>query len=110
MPEFEVNGYSDMADSSNTKNRFQNLKINDMEDYHRLYKMSIDNSEGFWNSIANEFAWKKKPSENNSSYNFDLSKGPIHIKWFENGLTNVCYNALDMNVKNGLGNKIAYYW
>ena len=110
MPEFEVNGYPDMDDSAKTKNRFQSLKINNMDDYYKIYKNSIEDSEGFWNGIADEFAWKKKPVANNSSYNFDLNKGPIHIKWFESGLTNLSYNALDMNVKNGLGNKIAYYW
>jgi acyl-coenzyme A synthetase/AMP-(fatty) acid ligase len=28
----------------------------------------------------------------------------------EGATTNICYNLLDRNVKNGLGDKIAYYW
>jgi len=28
-------------------------------------------------------------------------------KWFEDGITNTCYNAVDLHVKNGNGNKIA---
>ncbi|GIY81808.1 hypothetical protein CEXT_729241 [Caerostris extrusa] len=43
-------------------------------------------------------------------YNFDIRKGPVFIKWFENAETNIAYNALDRNVKEGLGDKIAYLW
>ena len=43
-------------------------------------------------------------------YNFDLSKGPIFTKWMKGARTNICYNALDRHVHNGLGDRIAYYW
>ena len=43
-------------------------------------------------------------------YNFDLSKGPIKIEWMMGAETNICYNALDKQVDNGHGDKVAFYW
>ena len=43
-------------------------------------------------------------------YNFDLRKGPIKIEWMVGGKTNLCYNALDRNVDNGQGDKVAFHW
>ena len=42
-------------------------------------------------------------------YNFDISKGPIKIEWMMGAETNICYNALDRQVDNGHGDKIAFY-
>ncbi|KAH9519488.1 Acetyl-coenzyme A synthetase, cytoplasmic [Bulinus truncatus] len=36
--------------------------------------------------------------------------GDIFIKWMEGAKTNISYNMLDRHVKNGLGNKVAFYW
>ncbi|GFT77425.1 acetyl-coenzyme A synthetase [Nephila pilipes] len=104
-----MNGHSEKVTSAPTL-RFQDLELKSIDDYHKLYKLSVENPEVFWTRIANGFAWHKKPNENCYSYNFDPTKGPVSIKWMENGETNICYNALDLNVKNGLGNRIAYYW
>merc|ERR1719369_1007169 len=43
-------------------------------------------------------------------YNFDIGKGPIKIEWMVGAQTNICHNALDRNVENGNGDKIAFYW
>ncbi|GIX72379.1 acetyl-coenzyme A synthetase [Caerostris darwini] len=110
MPDFATNGHSEKTISPAPKVRFHNFEIQSIEDYHKLYKVSVDNPDIFWKQIANEFAWKTKPNKNCCSYNFDPTKSPVQIKWMEGGETNVCYNALDMNVLNGLGNKIAFYW
>ena len=110
MPDFALNGYSEEDMHQSSKLKFQNIRIRSMEDYSKFYKLSIEKPDAFWSSIAHEFSWKTKPKGNFYNYNFDSSKGPISIKWMENGETNICYNALDSNVKNGLGNKIAYYW
>ncbi|XP_054707625.1 LOW QUALITY PROTEIN: acetyl-coenzyme A synthetase, cytoplasmic-like [Uloborus diversus] len=109
MPDFPANNNNgEVAHTSKLK--FQNLKIESMDDYNKLYKLSIENPEVFWRSIANEFAWKTEPTGNFYEYNFNPVKGPINIKWMANAETNICYNALDLNVENGLGNKIAYFW
>lgn len=76
-----------------------------------MYKDSIENPESFWSEIANEFYWHTPwRSGEVLSYNFDINKGRIFMKWFEGSLTNVCFNVLDRNVRNGFGDKIAFYW
>ncbi|PSN41177.1 Acetyl-coenzyme A synthetase [Blattella germanica] len=85
--------------------------IGSMSQYRDMYKKSIDSPDEFWGDIAKQFYWETAVSPNKFfSYNFDITKGPIHIKWMEGATTNICYNLLDRNVKNGLGDKIAYYW
>lgn len=83
--------------------------ISSMKQYEDMYKHSIDNPEEFWGEIAKQFHWETEPSKF-LSYNFDITKGPISIKWMEGATTNICYNLLDRNVKNGHGDKIAFYW
>lgn len=85
--------------------------INNMEEYRRLYKLSIEDPAKFWHNMAKNYYWNVPPNMNEFlEYNLDLNKGPIFIKWMQGAKTNICYNALDRHVENGLGNKIAYYW
>lgn len=49
-----------------------------------------------------------KPNHYNS--NIDVSAGPISIKWFEGGTTNLCYNALDVWVQSGAGDRACFVW
>ncbi|XP_023219076.1 acetyl-coenzyme A synthetase, cytoplasmic-like [Centruroides sculpturatus] len=81
-----------------------------MEIYRKLYKEADENPDQFWGSLVKEFYWKKYPTAQFLKYNFDVSKGPIQIKWMEDASTNICYNALDKNIQKGLGNSIAFYW
>nr|CAD7393118.1 unnamed protein product [Timema cristinae] len=85
--------------------------VSSLKQYKDLYQKSIDSPDEFWGDVAKQFHWETPvPSEKFYSYNFDLTKGPIHIKWMEGATTNICYNLLDKNVRNGLGDKIAFYW
>lgn len=85
--------------------------IKTMNQYKDMYKKSIDNPEKFWADIASQFHWETPYNVNKfCSYNFDIKKGPISIKWLEGATTNLCYNLLDKNIRNGLGDKIAFYW
>jgi len=81
-----------------------------MEQYRQMHRRSLEQPEQFWAEIAEQFHWEAPVKKNFFSYNFDLSKGPIAIKWMEEASTNICYNLLDRNIKNGLGDKVAYYW
>lgn len=86
-------------------------RLPSFERYKEIHKRSIDDPEGFWNDIANEFYWHKPYDEGKfMSYNFDITKGDIFVKWMEGAVTNVCYNVLDRHVSNGHGEKVAYYW
>ncbi|KAH9424896.1 Acetyl-coenzyme A synthetase, cytoplasmic [Dermatophagoides pteronyssinus] len=85
--------------------------INNMEEYRQLYKLSIEDPVKFWHNFSKNFHWEIPPRiDDFLDYNFDLSKGPIFTKWMKGARTNICYNALDRHVHNGLGDRIAYYW
>ncbi|EFC49232.1 acetyl-coenzyme A synthetase [Naegleria gruberi] len=81
-----------------------------------MYRESVEKPYDFWYKVANEnYHWKEKnfsleEPKSILDYNFDLSKGPIHIEWFKNSLTNICYNALDRHVENGNGDRVAFYY
>ncbi len=69
--------------------------------YQDIYQSSITDSEGFWSNVANDIFWYKKPTKILNSSN------PPFYKWFSDGVTNTCYNAIDLHVENGKGEKIA---
>ena len=69
--------------------------------YKEIYQRSIKDAEGFWSDVANDVFWYKKPTKILNSDN------PPFYKWFQDGTTNTCYNAVDLHVKNGNGEKIA---
>ena len=69
--------------------------------YENIYQRSIQDPENFWSEIANDIFWYKKPLKILNSSN------PPFYKWYEDGITNTCYNAVDLHVKNGKCKKIA---
>ena len=69
--------------------------------YKNTYENSIKNPENFWQEISNDIFWFKKPTKILNKSN------PPFYKWFENGVTNTCYNALDYHVEKGKGDKVA---
>ena len=69
--------------------------------YQEIYQKSVKDPKGFWADVAKDIFWYKKPSKILNSEN------PPFYKWFEDGTTNTCYNAVDLHVKNGNGEKLA---
>ena len=71
------------------------------EKYKEIYDSSINNKEKFWKEVSEDIFWYEKPKKilNSSS--------PPFYKWFEDGVTNTCYNALDVHIDKGLGEKTA---
>jgi propionyl-CoA synthetase len=67
--------------------------------FNKIYENSIKNPENFWEEIANDIFWFKKPTKI-----LNKSKPPFY-KWFEDGVTNTCYNALDIHIDQGRGDK-----
>jgi propionyl-CoA synthetase len=72
-----------------------------MSKYKEIYNSSIKNKEDFWKKISDDIFWYEKPTKILNTEN------PPFYKWFEDGVTNTCYNALDHHVNNGRGEKIA---
>ena len=71
------------------------------EKYQDIYKRSINDPKVFWSEIANDIFWYKKPTKILNSNN------PPFYKWYEDGITNTCYNAVDLHVEKGNGEKLA---
>lgn len=85
--------------------------ISDFKTYRDQHELSLSDPHAFWSSFVKEFHWKKPPTrEKFVNFNFDTRKGPIFIKWMEGAEMNVCYNVVDRHVRNGLGDRVAFYW
>ena len=82
--------------------------VSNMEQYHELYERSASDPEGFWAEVAEEFHWYRK-WDSVRSYNYDMNAGPIDLRWFEGGRTNVCHNCLDRHLETR-GDKTAVIW
>ena len=67
----------------------------------KIYDQSINNPEKFWQEASNDIFWFKKPTKILNKSN------PPFYKWFEDGVTNTCYNALDLHIDEGRGEKLA---
>ena len=69
--------------------------------FKEIYENSIKNPKDFWQNVSNDIFWFKKPTKilNNSN--------PPFYKWFEDGVTNTCYNAIDIHIEEGNGDRIA---
>ena len=69
--------------------------------FNDIYLESIQNPEKFWQEASNDIFWFKKPNKILNKSN------PPFYKWYEDGITNTCYNALDLHIDNGRGEKTA---
>ena len=69
--------------------------------FKEIYRKSIEDPENFWRKAADDIFWFKKPSKILNKSN------PPFYKWFEDGVTNTCYNALDLHIDQGRGEKLA---
>jgi acetyl-CoA synthetase len=82
--------------------------IKSYDQYKTMYDRSINDPEGFWGEMAEQFTWFKK-WDKVCEHNYDRTKGPINIKWFINGKTNITVNALDRHLDKR-GDQVAILW
>lgn len=87
-----------------------NAHVKSLDEYKAMYDQSINDPETFFGNMAQQFHWEKPFDSVGPIYNFDMSKGPIKIDWFQGGTTNICYNALDRHVAAGAGDSVAILW
>ena len=71
--------------------------------FKEIYDNSIKNPEEFWEKVSSDVFWFKKPTKI-----LDKSNPPFY-KWFTDGTTNTCYNALDFHIDRGKGEKNSSY-
>jgi acetyl-CoA synthetase len=72
--------------------------IGSMDEYLEKYNRSIEEPEEFWSEMAQNFHWFKSWKEVRS-YNYDMDRSPVDVKWFAGAKTNVCYNCVDRHLE-----------
>ncbi|HEY6552063.1 MAG TPA: acetate--CoA ligase, partial [Vicinamibacteria bacterium] len=75
-----------------------------MEEYQRLYRLSLDNPEWFWGEQANAISWFH-PWQSV----FDADYDEVDFAWYSGGRLNVSFNCIDRHL-NRLGNETAIIW
>jgi acetyl-CoA synthetase len=74
--------------------------------YEEMYARSIDDNEGFWAEQAQRLDWIKPFTKvKDVSY----AKDDLHIRWYEDGTLNVCYNCVDRHLETK-GDDVALIW
>ena len=73
--------------------------IKSREEYDKLYKDSIENSDAYWAKQAEERLSWFKPFDKNKVSDWSFANDDLHIKWFEGGKLNVSYNCLDRHLE-----------
>ena len=72
-------------------------------DYDRMYAQSIAEPYSFWAEQARRIDWTSQPKKI-GNWSFD----PVSIKWYEDGVLNLCHNAVDRHVAAGNGDRTAF--
>ena len=78
--------------------------IRSMEEYQRLYRLSLDDPEGFWKKQAENITWFHPPSTI-----FDVDLEEVDFSWYGGGRLNACYNCVDRHLSTQ-PEKIAIIW
>ena len=69
--------------------------------YVDVYRRALDDPEGFWAEAAGDIHWDRRWERV-----LDDSRPPFY-RWFAGGALNTCYNALDVHVEAGNGDRTA---
>src|SRR5438876_559059 len=75
-----------------------------MEEYQRLYRLSLDNPEWFWAEHAKALPWFHPWHKV-----LDADYEEIDFAWFSGGRLNACFNCVDRHL-DALGEKTAILW
>ena len=67
----------------------------DQQRYTDMYRKSIEDNSGFWSEQARRINWIM-PFSKVRDVSFD--RHDLHIRWFEDGTLNACYNCVDRHL------------
>jgi acetyl-CoA synthetase len=85
---------------------FRQRALVDRQEYERIYNESIENSEQFWADTAKRLDWTRFPT---SIKDVSFDRSDLHIRWFEDGVLNACYNCVDRHLDQR-GDQTALIW
>ena len=69
--------------------------ISSMEEYEEMWQRSVDEPEAFWRECADRIDWFE-PFDTVKNVSYEPRN--VSIKWYEGGVTNACYNAVDRHL------------
>jgi len=69
----------------------------DQQRYEEMYRHSIEDNAGFWSEQARRINWIMPFSK---VKDVSLQRDDLHIRWFEDGTLNACYNCVDRHLEN----------
>jgi acetyl-CoA synthetase len=78
--------------------------INSLEEYQRLYRLSLDDPESFWARQAERMTWFH-PWQSVFDHDYDN----VDFGWFLGGRLNACYNCVDRHLHDR-GDQDAIIW
>jgi acetyl-CoA synthetase len=79
-------------------------RITSFREYEQKYAQSVQDPEGFWDEVAQEYVWRK-PYDKVCQWEFETPD----VKWFLGGKMNITENCLDRHLDTR-GNKTAFIW
>ena len=82
-------------------------QIKTKEAWKAAYQKSVDDPEGFWGEIAEQFSWKKK-WDKVLDWRFEGEGAPV-VQWFKGGKLNITENCLDRHLEER-GDQPAIVW
>jgi acetyl-CoA synthetase len=78
----------------------------DESGYDEMYARSVSDNEGFWADQAQRIDWIKPFSK---IKDVSFAKDDLHIRWYEDGTLNVCYNCVDRHLETK-ADDVAIIW
>lgn len=74
--------------------------------YDDMYASSVNDPDAFWGEVGKRLDWIKPYTKvKNTTFDYDN----VSIKWFEDGVLNVCANCVDRHVEKR-GDQTAIIW
>ncbi|HSM50482.1 MAG TPA: acetate--CoA ligase [Thermoanaerobaculia bacterium] len=67
--------------------------IRSLEEYRRLYRLSLDDPEGFWQKQADLLTWFHPPSNI-----LDVDMEEVDFSWYGGSRLNACFNCVDRHL------------
>ena len=83
--------------------------INSREQYDKMWKESIEDPDGFWAKIAEEYVTWFKKWDKVMDCNYGTSAKDLKVSWFTGAKLNVSYNCLDRHLEKR-GDQTAIIW
>ncbi len=89
------------------KDFVEKARLKSIEEYKKLYRRSIEDPQGFWAEMAEQYLDWYKRWDTVEEYSF---KDDVYLRYFRGGKLNASYNCLDRHLKTWRRTKAALIW